>query len=73
MPAIKLHPKLLLKWHNGHKVEEERSFNAKGVITKTNICVVGRRRPDSNKMEKLQDKFKNTAEAIAFIDKRTEK
>lgn len=62
MPAIKLHPKLLLKWHKGYKIEEERSFNAKGVITKTNICVVGK------KAKKLKDKFKNTTEAIAYID-----
>jgi hypothetical protein len=72
MPAIKLHPKRLLKWHNGYKVLEERSFNAKGVITKTNICVIGKRK-NGVKMEKLSDKFKNTAEAIAYIDKLTSK
>ncbi len=62
MPAIKLHPTLLLKWHKGYKIEEERSFNAKGVITKTNICVVGKKR------RKLKDKFKNVDQALAFID-----
>lgn len=67
MPAIKLHPELLLKWHKGYKIVEERSFNAKGVITKTNICVYGKKKGE-NKMSKLHDKFKNTAAAIAYID-----
>jgi hypothetical protein len=70
MPAIKLHPTLILKWHNGCKIVEERSLNAKGVITKTNICVFGKKPLGSKKMEKLADKFKNTAAAIEFIDAR---
>jgi hypothetical protein len=67
MPAIKLHPTRLLKWYKGYKIVEERSFNSKGVITKTNICVFGKKKYGV-KMERLQDKFKNTAAAVAYAE-----
>ncbi len=58
----KKNPGKLLKMHKGYQVFEERTFNAKGVITKTNICVIGK------KNQKFKQGCKNTAEAIAYID-----
>ena len=62
MPAIKLHPQLVLKRHKGYNIIDVRTQNAKGVITKTNITVFGK------KKHVVKDKFKNVDTAIAYID-----
>lgn len=62
MPALKLHPQLVLKRHKGYNIIDVRTQNAKGVITKTNITVFGK------KKHVVKDKFKNVDTAIAYID-----
>ena len=67
MPAIKLHPQLVLKRHKGYIVKDVRAQNAKGLIIKTNITVFGKNKLNK-KTHEIKDKFKNVKEAIAYID-----
>ncbi len=60
--ANKKNPGKLLKMYKSYAIFEERSYGAKGVITKTNICVIGK------KQKRLLQNCKNTAEAMDFID-----
>lgn len=59
--GIKKNPGKHLKKHKGYVIFEERTFNANGVITKTNLCVLKGRK-------KLKQGCKNVAEAETFID-----
>lgn len=62
MPAIKLHPTLVLKRHKGFCITEVRTQNAKGLITKTNITIFGK------KKVVIKDKFPNIQAAVDYID-----
>lgn len=63
MPAIKMHPQLVLKRHKGYNIVDVRTQNVKGLITKTNITVFGKSK------HVVKDKFPNVQLAIDYIDK----
>jgi hypothetical protein len=62
MPAIKLHPTRVLRRHKGYSIIDVRTQNAKGLITKTNITIFGK------KKVVIKDKFPNVQAAVDYID-----